>query len=81
MVTIVVQDPLGNAQGAQGGSDSAMMEDVVRCAGLIEREHGPDIEEALRRWQAAGGHNERAARPWLSVAFLFGRRQRNASAA
>ncbi len=53
-----------------------MVEDVVRCADLIEREHGADIEEALRRWLAAGGHEERAARPWLSVAFLFSRRRR-----
>ena len=81
VVTIGVQVTLEPAQIAQIGSDSTMVEDVVRCADLIECEHGPDIEEALRRWQAAGGHEERAARPWLSVAFLFSRRRRTVSAA
>jgi len=54
------------------------MQDIVtRYAAEIEAERGrPDIEEALSRWQAAGGTPGGQAGLWISVAFLFGRRLR-----
>jgi uncharacterized protein YkwD len=52
-------------------------EDVLARANEIEREHGPDVDEALDRWETSGGHRAGAyAASWLSVAFLFARRNR-----
>jgi hypothetical protein len=55
--------------------------EVARRAADLAVTHGPDIEEALRLWDASGGADGgRNAQAWLSVAFLFGRHQRFATA-
>jgi hypothetical protein len=56
-----------------------MRNEVIERAAEIEAALGrPDVEEALNRWQAAGGAvGGHAAAPWVSVAFLFGRRLRH----
>ena len=55
-----------------------MPEQLLLHAAEIEDECGPDIDEALARWEAAGAHlDHRSSGPWLSVAFLFGRRLKN----
>ncbi|NIJ33602.1 hypothetical protein [Sphingomonas oligoaromativorans] len=58
-----------------------MRNEVIERAAEIEAAMGrPDIDEALKRWQAAGGAvGGRSAAPWVSVAFLFGRRLRLAA--
>jgi hypothetical protein len=55
-----------------------MRNEVIERAAEIEAALGrPDVDEALTRWQAAvGAVGGRAAAPWVSVAFLFGRRLR-----
>lgn len=54
-----------------------MPREVVRRAAEIEKEYGPDIDEALSRWQAAGAEaGGRDSGRWVSVAFLFSRRLR-----
>ena len=54
-----------------------MQDEVLSRAAIIEAEFGPDVTEALRRWQLDGASLERG-RPslWVSVAFLFSRRHR-----
>ncbi len=55
-----------------------MRDEVIERAAEIETALGrPDVSEALNRWQQAGGAvGGRQAAPWVSVAFLFGRRLR-----
>lgn len=54
-----------------------MKEEVLRRAADLEHEHGPDIEEALGRWEDTGAEpTGNSSAPWLSVAFLFARRLR-----
>ena len=53
-----------------------MRDEVLTRAAAIEEEYGPDIDEALNRWQDEGGPKQPLAHPWLSVAFLFGRKLR-----
>lgn len=49
---------------------------MARAADLAAS-HGPDVDEAIRLWTAAGGANgDRSAQAWLSVAFMFSRHHR-----
>jgi hypothetical protein len=49
---------------------------LIRAADLAAS-CGPDVDEAIRLWSAAGGiDGGRNAQAWLSVAFLFGRHHR-----
>jgi len=50
---------------------------MTLAAGLAAS-HGPDAEEALRRWEDAGGATGSPdAGSWLSIAFLFARFERS----
>ena len=49
----------------------------LRAAG-IEREFGPDVEEAVIRWEDSGASLRNSeSSSWLSVAFIFARRLRS----
>jgi len=55
-----------------------MRDEMLGRAATIEAEYGPDITEALNRWQDDGGDRDRERSSiWVSVAFLFSRRLRN----
>jgi hypothetical protein len=55
-----------------------MREEVLRRAAEIENEFGPDVEEALARWEETGAQpTGDTSAPWLSVAFVFARRLRD----
>jgi hypothetical protein len=59
-----------------------MIKEVIACAEQIEAEQGADIDAAITRWNEEGGfEGGRRAAPWLSVAFLFGRRRRSSGGA
>jgi hypothetical protein len=59
-----------------------MRVEVIRRAADLATTHGVDVEEALRRWEQAGGQDGGAeAGAWLSVAFLFARHVRSPLAA
>lgn len=52
--------------------------EVIRRAADLATTHGTDVEEALRRWEQAGGQAGGSdAGAWLSVAFLFARHERS----
>jgi hypothetical protein len=52
--------------------------EVIQRGAQIEEEFGPDVEEALSRWEASGAQSKGIdSAPWLSVAFLFARQFRN----
>jgi hypothetical protein len=54
---------------------------VSSRAAQIDAEYGNDINEALLRWDDAGAFDGGSdASSWLSVAFLFGRNLRDATA-
>jgi hypothetical protein len=54
-----------------------MSAEIVRHAADLAMTHGPDIDEALRLWNASGGADGGGnAQVWLSVAFMFGRHHR-----
>ena len=55
-----------------------MKEEVFLRAADLEREHGPDIDEAQERWEDTGAEpTGNSSAPWLSVAFPFARRLRS----
>ena len=55
-----------------------MKTQIIESAAEIEHEHGPDIEEALCRWEYSGASlKEPESSIWASVAFLFSRRLRS----
>jgi hypothetical protein len=57
--------------------DSVTLNVMNQAAGLAAT-HGPDTEEALRRWEVEGGViGAENASTWLSVAFLFARFDRS----
>jgi hypothetical protein len=54
-----------------------MRVEVICRAADLAAAHGPDVEEALRLWDAAGGPvGGGNAQAWLSGAFLFSRHHR-----
>jgi hypothetical protein len=55
-----------------------MPKEVVQRAAAIEAEFGPDVEEAMSRFEASGAslRNPDSWR-WMSVAFLFARELRD----
>jgi hypothetical protein len=53
-------------------------DEIARKAEDLEREFGPDVEEAISRWEETGASlREPNSSGWLSVAFKFARRLRN----
>jgi hypothetical protein len=51
---------------------------VDEHAAEIEDEYGPDIEEALSRWEYSGASlRDPNSSIWASVAFMFSRRMRS----
>jgi hypothetical protein len=55
-----------------------MNAEVLRRAACIEAEFGPDVDEALARWEETGAEpTGSASAPWLSVAFVFARQLRD----
>lgn len=55
-----------------------MKNEVMRRASEIDAEYGPDVEEALSRWECTGAEGKGVtSAPWLSVAFVFARRLRD----
>jgi hypothetical protein len=56
--------------------------DVTARAALISKEFDEDVDEALARFEDAGGQDGgEEAVTWVSVAFLFGRSLRDRCAA
>jgi hypothetical protein len=59
------------------GETSALRQEIEMKTGEIVETHGPDIDEALGRYERAGadtgGHE---AKIWVSVAFAIGRLRR-----
>jgi hypothetical protein len=55
-----------------------MPKEVVQRAAGIEAEFGPDVEEAISRFEASGASlRDPESWRWMSVAFLFARKLRN----
>lgn len=54
-----------------------MIDEIRARAKKLKAEFGPDVDEALARWEASGAqHKDTESAPWLSVAFIFAREAR-----